>query len=97
MTRKVRLTDEALRQIETIADHISNESPQNAKLWLEKLSHRVESLGTHPEIRAILHSAEEAGAEIRQTFFGVYRILYTIDEETVQVLAVRHGLQAQTS
>ena len=91
MNHKVRLTDEALRQIEAIGDHIAKDSPQNAKLWVEKLHLRIDALGSHPEIHAVLYSAQEAGAEVRQTFYGVYRILYSIDDGVVQVLTVRHG------
>ena len=39
----------------------------------------------------MLYSPEQAGREVRQTFYGVYRILYTIAADTVYVLTVRHG------
>jgi len=91
MTHRVRLTDEALRQIEAIGDHIARDSPQNAILWLEKLYQRIDALGNLPEVHAVLYSEEEAGAEVRQTFYGVYRILYSIDGDVVHVLTVRHG------
>lgn len=91
MTHRVRLTDEALGQIESIGDYIAKDSPLNAKRWLEKLHARIDSLSTFPERHAILYSANVAGVEVRQTFYGVYRILYSIDNDIVHILTVRHG------
>jgi len=91
MTRKVRLTDEAIRQIETISDYIAKESPLNAKRWLSQLQKRVDSLGNSAEGHAILYSADVAGKEVRQTFHGTYRILYRIEDDVVHVVTVRHG------
>jgi len=47
----------------------------------------------HPETS---RTPKQAGREVRQTFYGVYRILYTIEANTVVVLTVRHGAQRPT-
>ena len=91
MTHRVRLSDEALRQIEAIGDYIAKDSPLNAQRWLQKLRAHVDSLANLPEKHAVLYTAEQAGVEVRQTFYGVYRILYSIDKDIVHVLTVRHG------
>jgi plasmid stabilization system protein ParE len=91
MQHKLRLSDETLRQIEAIGDYIANDSPQNARRWMEGILASIETLRNFPQRHAVLYSTEQAGREIRQTFYGVYRILYEIQEDTVYVLTVRHG------
>ncbi len=91
MSHKLRLTDEAVRQIETIGDYIARGSPDSARRWHICIRQRIETLSDSPERHAVLYSREQAGREVRQTFYGVYRILYTMDADTVYVLTVRHG------
>jgi toxin ParE1/3/4 len=91
MARRVRLSDEALSQIEAIRDYIAKDSPLNAKRWLDKLQRRMELIGYSAESHAILYTPEQAGLEVRQAFYGIYRILYSIDGDIVHVLSVRHG------
>ncbi|TWU25581.1 type II toxin-antitoxin system RelE/ParE family toxin [Bythopirellula polymerisocia] len=61
MKHRVRLTDEAQRQIETISDFIAIDSTPNANRWLKNLQKRIESLCNSPESHAVLYSAEVAG------------------------------------
>ncbi len=91
MCHKVRLSDEALRQIESIGDYIAQDSPRNALRWVQKIRSTIDTLGNFPERHAILYTPQQAGREVRQTFYGVYRILYEIQNETIFVLTVRHG------
>jgi plasmid stabilization system protein ParE len=44
MARRVRVTDEALGQIEAIRDYIAKDSPRNATRWLDKLHRRIETI-----------------------------------------------------
>ncbi len=91
MRLKVRLSDETLRQIEAIGDYIAHDSPQSALRWIQRIRARIDALGNLPERHVVLYTAAQAGREVRQTFYGVYRILYEIQDDTVFVLTVRHG------
>ncbi|TWT87120.1 Plasmid stabilization system protein [Pseudobythopirellula maris] len=92
MPRKpVRFTDESLRQIETIGDYIAVDSPESALAWIERFHRAAMALADFPESHAVLYTVEQAGREVRQTFFGVYRILYEVRSDVVNVLTVRHG------
>lgn len=97
MSHKVRLSDEALRQITAIGDYIAQDSPDNARRWIIRLRAAVDTLRTFPERHAVLYTAAEAGREVRQTFYGVYRILYEIQGDTVFVLTVRHSARRPIS
>jgi plasmid stabilization system protein ParE len=93
MPHKIRLSDEALRQITAIGDYIAKDSSDNARRWIIRLRAAIDTLCTFPKRHAVLYTAAEAGREVRQTFYGVYRILYEIQDDTVYVLTVRHGAQ----
>lgn len=90
MQREVRLSDEAIRQIEANGDYIARRSPENALHWIKKIHAEIKKLSEFAE-HAVLYTAEQAGREVRQTFFGVYRILYEVRGNAVFVLTVRHG------
>jgi toxin ParE1/3/4 len=91
MARRIRVSDEALNQIEAIRDYIAKDSPRNAARWLENLHSRLNRLSYSDESHAVLYTPEQAGLEVRQTFYGTYRILYSIDGDIIHVLSVRHG------
>lgn len=90
MTYKLRLTLEAKRQIQIIGDFIAQDSPENARRWRQKIRERIRSLQTFPE-QEIAYSKCDVGRDIRHIFYGVYRILFTIERDAVVVLSVRHG------
>ena len=91
MSHKVRLAAEAKQQISGISDHIAFDSPLNARRWRKNIREQMRSLKNFPERHELAYRAQDVGRDIRHTFYGVYRILYTVDEDTVVVLSVRHG------
>ena len=66
-----------------------------AQRWYQQLREAIESLTNHPERCPLAPENEYFEEEIRHLLYGrrhgVYRILFTIQEETVFVLAVHHG------
>jgi plasmid stabilization system protein ParE len=91
MADKVRLTDSAYEQINFIVEHISKDSLDAAAHWRTKLFREIESLPHFPLRHGLAPEAERAGTDLRQTFYGMYRILYTVRDECVTVHGVRHG------
>lgn len=91
MSYKVRLTLEVKQQVKAISSYIAQDSPENARRWRRKLRDRIRSLTDSPERHEIAYPTHRVGRDIRHTFYGVYRLLYTIEEKTVVVLSVRHG------
>jgi plasmid stabilization system protein ParE len=76
MRYKVRLTYEVMQQVAAIGDYISQDSPRNARRWRHKIREHIRSLKKNPERHEIAFRAQDAGRDIRHTFYGVYRILY---------------------
>jgi plasmid stabilization system protein ParE len=90
MNYKVRLTLEAKRNIQAISSYIAQDSPESARRWRRHIRERMRTLRNHPE-HEIAYHARHVGRDVRHTFYGVYRILFTIEQDTVVVLSVRHG------
>ena len=70
------------------------ENPLHARAWLDGIRDRILALGTLPESHAKAPESEAFDCEVRQLLFGrgtPWRVFFTIDEVTVQVLHVRHG------
>lgn len=70
-------------------------SPAAAVRWYRELRRAIESLGDHPGRCPLAPENECFEEEIRQLLYGrgsgVYRILFTVGEDSVFVLFVRHG------
>jgi plasmid stabilization system protein ParE len=74
---------------------LAERAPEAAHRWYRELREAIESLATHPQRCPLAPENEHAAEEIRQLLYGrhrgVYRILFTVEADTVYVLTVRHG------
>jgi plasmid stabilization system protein ParE len=72
-----------------------------AARWRTGLFRIVENLETNPNRYPIADEAVDLGLELRELLYGrrrsVYRILFTIEGETVNVLRIRHAAQDRLS
>jgi plasmid stabilization system protein ParE len=91
MAHDIRITELAFLDIDEIVAHIAQNAALAAANWQDRILTKIESLQNFPLRHGLAPEAEAAGAEIRQTFLGVYRILYRVKASTVEVLGVRHG------
>jgi plasmid stabilization system protein ParE len=91
MEDKVRLTNATYEQIDAIVAHIAKDSPTAATRWRVNLFREIESLTLHPLKHGLAPEAERAGTDLRQTFFGAYRVLYRVRGEVITVHGIRHG------
>ena len=93
MTYRVRLLDDAARDLEEIVDYVaSHDSAEKALRLLDRLEEKCESLSTHanrghapPELRKI------GVSEYREIRLGPYRIIYRVKKREVYVYAVLNG------
>lgn len=74
----------SLVRIEEIGDFIAQDSPAQAKKFIDHLIKAVERLQTHP------HSGQAApeNPAFRQLIVRGYRIIYRIDQEDIQIVTV---------
>jgi plasmid stabilization system protein ParE len=92
MAHKVRITPEAEADLRSIGDYIvAQHAPEAARRFVKSLRRRIASLKTFPEGYGVAPEAQAAGVELRQLIHGMYRVLYTVEGDTVTIHGVRHG------
>jgi plasmid stabilization system protein ParE len=86
----VEPTDKALVDAGDAYFWISEQSEQAALLWYEGLMKAFRSLERHPLRCSLAPENVFFNEQIRQLIYGNYRILFTVEAESVFVLRVRH-------
>jgi plasmid stabilization system protein ParE len=91
MAYRVELSQRTQRDIEEAFAYIHADSPANAVTWRRRLEQKIDLLEKIPEAFGFAPENQAARADVRQHLFGRYRILYTVREQTVFILTIRHG------
>jgi plasmid stabilization system protein ParE len=91
MATKVRISRQASEHITSIADYIARDAPEASRRWRKALLADIDSLHRFPLRHGLAPEAEAAGVPVRQMMHGLYRVLYTVDGDVVNVHIVRHG------
>ena len=96
MTRfEVIILPAAARDIDNAYTWISEQNADAAARWYNRLMEVIFSLDTFPERCPLAPESKSFKQEIREIFHGrrqhKYRILFTVSENEVHVLHVRHG------
>jgi plasmid stabilization system protein ParE len=98
MTYRVIVLPGAESEIANVVAWIAEDSPVTAARWLEGIRQAMSTLSEMPSRCPV--AGDDFGSEVivRQLFYGRrrnrYRILFTVQGDTVQVLRVRHGARA---
>ncbi len=88
---RVEPTDKALADAGESFFWISEQSPEAAHRWYEGLMNMFRSLEKNPFRCPLAPESVFFNEEIRQLIYGKYRILFTVKDQVVFVLRVRHG------
>jgi len=92
---RVELSDQAERDMEAAWLWISERSPSGATNWWNGLARTILALELHPLRHPKAPESAVFREDIRQAIYGRrnarYRILFTVRENRVIVLHVRHG------
>lgn len=97
MKYRVILTATAERGLREAIRWLSHQtSPGVIARWYDGLIRKVETLQTHPARCPLAVENEKFPQEIRELLYGrqgrgKYRILFTIADDTVQILYIRHA------
>jgi len=89
MAFKLEWSEEALEDIESIATYIEKDSPIYAKAVVSKFFEKAEVLQEFSELGRKVPETNDAS--IREIFIYSYRLIYTLDKDTVLFVAVVHG------
>jgi plasmid stabilization system protein ParE len=95
---KVVTTDLAAAEIEEVYCFIRDrDGPGRAANWRRNMYAKVEFLEVFPERCGLAPESDGCRVELRNTFYGQYRIIFTVREEEVVVLHIRHGSRQDLS
>ena len=86
---KVLWTDSAVAQLQAVHDYLAQTSPDYALRIVDRLTRRSIQIAVFPNSGRMVPEFERN--EIREGIEGRYRIIYLLEPEQVQVLAVIHG------
>jgi|SRR5580700_105329 plasmid stabilization system protein ParE len=96
MAFRVSTTAQADREADAILEWLrTHEAGEAGIRWFLALNDAIESLSAFPERCPLAPENTRFSFEVRQLFYGrkphVYRILFTIEDQTVFILHIRHG------
>ncbi|TAF03800.1 MAG: type II toxin-antitoxin system RelE/ParE family toxin [Nostocales cyanobacterium] len=98
MTFQVEITPIAEKQIEQAYRWYRERNPEFADTWFRGLMNAIATLQDKPQRCALAVEHEIFPEEVRQLLYGksknIYRVMFTIRENMVSVLYVRHAAQA---
>jgi len=103
MTYRLVLSHRALADIESMAHWWSeHHSSVEAKRWFDGIFVALDALRQDPQRHGLAREADRFPYELRQRSFGMgrritHRILFTIHDEAIVVLSVRHAAQADVN
>lgn len=95
MTYEIAVSQEADAQADDVYEWIAQDSPGSAARWYNGLFEAIDTLKHNPQRCPVAPDNNAFNVEVRQLLYGkrqgVYRVLFTLSEETVHVLQIRHG------
>lgn len=96
MKYEVYITARAERQLKAAADHIASKAPQAALRWYQGFVKSILQIGENPNRFGVIRERQSFPSELRQLLYGRrrnYRAIFTIRDDRVVVLAIRHAAQ----
>jgi toxin ParE1/3/4 len=83
---KVIWTDPALNELDAIADYISLDKPEAARLWVQKVFKKVSRLGRFPYLGTC--PSELKGLPYRQLVISPCRIFYRFEKGKIYIVSI---------
>ena len=86
---EVRWTRQATDDLDSIAQFISKDSPQYARLFVSDVFQTVERLSEFPQSGRIVPELNDP--LIREVILGNYRLVYRFKAKLIELLTLYHG------
>jgi toxin ParE1/3/4 len=86
---RIKWSEPALESMRAIRDYIAEDSPENARRFIQQLFDAAEQLADLPERGR--HVPEAKRQDIRELLYKDYRIIYRIKSDQIDILAIVHG------
>lgn len=96
MTYTIVFTQPAQDAALETASYLREEaSPEVANTWLDGIIETIYSLTEHPHRCGYARENADHEAELRQILYKSHRVIYTVEQQSVVVLYIRHQRQDQ--
>lgn len=86
---EIRWTESAFLDLEAIGQYIAKDSPYQADRVVNEIRTTPRLLKEHPEIGRVV--SETAREDIRELLYGNYRIIYFVQPNICNIIAVYHA------
>ncbi len=86
----IQWSDKARVDLREIGDYIATDTPTAAERWIDRLIGDVERAARMPFAGRLVPEFAEHG-NIREVFRRTYRIVYSIGDDTIEVLTIFEG------
>jgi len=86
---KIIWTPQSLSDLDSVAEYIAKDSIYYAILFVENIIKSVESLELFPQMGRVV--PEYQNKSIREIFYKSYRIIYEIQNTTIDILTIFHS------
>lgn len=87
----VRFAPSAHRDLDSIARHVSLDSPVRAGHFVEVMFAGIMSLSQFPDRHPVARESPLRGRIVRRMVIGNYRVLYSVMRTRVDIIRVKHG------
>lgn len=95
MIYRVIITENAKSNLRSYYLHAAQHAPLTAARWLNRFEQSIATLSADPQRCAVAAESAVVEGEIRQLLVGkrrsIFRVLFTITGDEVQVLHIRRG------
>lgn len=81
----------SVERLTDIVNHISEDKPNAARKFANTIFNSVEKLNKFPESGRVV--PELGNPKYRELLVGNYRIIYSIVDDAIQILTIRHQRQ----
>ena len=86
---EIKWTDNALIELDAIANYISQDSPNYAEILVNQIYEMISHLEEFPQFGRKV--PEDDNPTLREILYKNYRIIYLIQETHLEIISIIHG------
>jgi len=86
---RIKWSDTAKTDLKGIFEYLTQDSPQYAEYFYERIFESIENLKFFPKMGRIV--PELKNQNMRELIFQNYRIIYQYLEDTIEIITIFHG------
>lgn len=86
---EIKWTDNALKELDNIANFISKDSPKYAQILVKQIYEMISHLEQFPKFGRKV--PEYNNPNLREILYKNYRIIYLIKQKHIEIISIIHG------